>query len=244
MADAPLLNKLQLRPGQSMVVLDAPDEYYDFLVSALPGVACTTAAIGDFDAVFMFAQLAEDLVMHVKTAVKLLKTDALFWIAYPKQNGDVETNLTRDIGWDVVNQAGWQSVQQVSLDDAWSILRFKPANEDANTIEAQYPEAKARLRPIYDRLVELAYSFGRDVTLGVRKSYVTLNREKQFALIQPSTQTRLDLGLKLKGKSTTERFKEARNFGSGSITHKVGLTSVNDVDEELVAWMREAYQQR
>ncbi|KAA3659689.1 MAG: hypothetical protein DWQ04_21555 [Chloroflexi bacterium] len=244
MADTPLVKKLQLKNGQSMVVLEAPNGYYEHLVSLLPDVACTTAAIGDFDAVFMFAQWAEDLVMHVRTAVKLLKPEAIFWIAYPKQTGDVETDLTRDIGWGILNRLGWAPVRQISLDDTWSVLRFRPANEDAKKVDAQYPDAKAKLRPIYDQLAELATSLGSDVTLNVRKSYVAFVRTKQFALIQPTTKTRVDLGLKLKGKPTTERFKEAKNFGSGSITHKVGLTSRKDIDDEIIAWMQEAYDQQ
>ncbi len=244
MADTPLLNKLQLKAKQSMVILEAPDGYYEYLVSLLPDVSCTTAAIGDFDAVFMFAQWSEDLVMHVRTAVKLLKPDAILWVAYPKQGGDLETDLTRDVGWGILNTIGWAPVRQISLDDTWSVLRFKPANEDAKKVDAQYPDAKAKLRPIYDRLAELALSFGSDVTLTVRKNYVTFSRENQFALIQPTTKNRIDLGLKLKDKPTTNRFKAAKNFGSGSITHKVGLTSRKDIDDELIAWVQEAYDQQ
>jgi len=244
MADTPLFKKLQLKANQSMVVLEAPEGYYEHLVSLLSDVACTTAAIGDFDAVFMFAQWAEDLVMHVRTAVKLLKPEAILWIAYPKKESDVETDLTRDVGWGYLNQLGWAPVRQISLDDTWSVLRFKPANEDVKKVDAQYPDAKAKLRPIYDRLAELAISFGSDVTLTVRKSYVAFSRENQFALIQPSTKNRVDLGLKLKGKPTTSRFKAAKNFGSGSITHKVGLTSRKDIDDELITWMLEAYNQQ
>lgn len=241
MTDSSLLKKLQLKAGQSLVVLKAPNGYYEHLVASLPDVACTTAAIGDFDAVFLFAQWAEDLVMHVRTAVKLLKPNALFWIAYPKTSGDLETDLTRDKGWGVVKKAGWLAVRQVSLDETWSVLRFKPADEDHNTVNAQYPESKAHLRPIYDRLVELAQSFGSDVTLGVRKNYVAVSRGKQFAVIRASTKNRVDLGLKLKDKPTTERLKEAGSFGSGSITHKVGLTSAKEVDAEVAAWLQEAY---
>ncbi len=244
MADTPLLNKLQLKAKQSMVVLKAPEGYYEYLVSLLPEVSCTTAAIGDFDAVFMFAQWSEDLVMHVRTAVKLLKPDAILWIAYPKPNSKLETDLTQDSGWGFLTQIGWAPMRQISLDDTWSVLRFNPANEDIKKVDAQYPDAKAKLRPIFDRLAELATSFGSDVTLTVRKSYVAFNRENQFALIQPSTKNRIDLGLKLKDKPTTNRFKAAKNFGSGSITHKVGLTSRKDIDDELIAWMREAYEQQ
>jgi len=69
-------------------------------------------------------------------------------------------------------------------------------------IDAQYLGAKAGLRPIYESLVEVVNGFGRDVEISPKKSYVSLRRNKQFALVQPSTKDRLDVGINLKGKKT------------------------------------------
>ena len=66
-------------------------------------------------------------------------------------------------------------------------------------------------------------------------------RKKQFALIKPATKTRIDLGLKLKGKATTNRLENSGPFGA-MCTHRVRLTTVEEVDSELISWLKEAYE--
>ena len=67
---------------------------------------------------------------------------------------------------------------------------------DAELIAAQY-EKKPNLNPLYDRLVMEANEFGKDIKVAPKKAYVSLRRARQFAIIQPSTKTRMDLGLNL-----------------------------------------------
>ena len=109
-------------------------------------------------------------------------------------------------------------------------------------IDAQYSGKKAELRPIYKRISEIVRQLGDDVKLAPRKTYVAFARKKQFALIAPSTNTRVDLGLKLPGKPFTNRLADGTNFGSGSISHKVALTGLDDVDQQVVDWLTEAYE--
>jgi hypothetical protein len=111
-------------------------------------------------------------------------------------------------------------------------------------LAAQYAGSKAGLRPIYDRLVEAVRSLGDDTRLDPRNTMVSLIRKRQFGLIQPSTRTRVDLGLRLPGIDPTERLQPAGNLGSDLITHRVALTSPEDVDEELLGWLRAAYDAR
>jgi hypothetical protein len=65
---------------------------------------------------------------------------------------------------------------------------------------------------------------------------------RQFGLIQASTKSRIDLGLKLPGVAPTERLQAAGNFGSGQITHRVALTSEVEVDDEVLGWLKAAYE--
>jgi hypothetical protein len=69
---------------------------------------------------------------------------------------------------------------------------------------------------------------------------VSLRRNKQWALVQPSTATRLDVGLVLKGKPITTRLEASGSFNA-MVTHRVRLASVAEVDAELIGWMKEAY---
>ena len=111
-------------------------------------------------------------------------------------------------------------------------------------IDRQYAGAKAELRPIYERLAAFIAGLGEDVVPGPRGTYVSYGRPKQFALIQPSTRTRIDVGLRLPGAAPTERLLDSGSFGSGNITHRVALGAPEEVDAELEGWLRDAYEAR
>ena len=113
-----------------------------------------------------------------------------------------------------------------------------PGSDDA--IDAQYSGAKATLRPIYDALVAAISGFGADVEFSPKKAYVSLRRSKQFGLIQPSTATRVDLGLVLKGVEPAGRLEAAGSFNA-MVTHRVKLGSVAEVDAQVTGWLRRAY---
>ena len=79
-------------------------------------------------------------------------------------------------------------------------------------IAGQYSGAKGGLRPIYEALIEQIAEFGDEVVVSPKKAYVSLRRKKQFGLIQPSTKTRVDVGLNLKGVEPTERLENVGEF--------------------------------
>ena len=83
--------------------------------------------------------------------------------------------------------------------------------------------------------------FGSDVEAASNKTYVSLRRNKQFAIVQASTKTRVDLGLNLKGVESTERLEGGVVFG-GICTHKVRLSEASEADEEVVSWLKQAYE--
>lgn len=113
--------------------------------------------------------------------------------------------------------------------------------DDADLLAMQYSKGKEGLKPIYDKLVAEVSKFGADIELVPKKANVSLRRKKQFALIQPSTKTRIDLGLKLPGKALTDRLLNSGSFGT-MCSHRVQLTAVDQVDSEVVAWLQEAYE--
>ena len=106
-------------------------------------------------------------------------------------------------------------------------------------IEAQYAGAKSAVRPIHDAIVAAVQTFGNDVTFSPKKAYVSLRRTKQFGMIQPSTASRVDLGLILKGESAERRLELSGSFNA-MFTHRVRVGSVAEVDEELIGWLKQA----
>lgn len=115
----------------------------------------------------------------------------------------------------------------------------EPAGDDL--VAAQYAGPKADLKPIYDALVARIETFGDDVELAPKKAYVSLRRSKQFGLIQPSTKTRLDVGINLKGDDPTERLEASGSFNA-MVSHRVRVTEAAQVDDEIVGWLKEAYE--
>jgi len=107
-------------------------------------------------------------------------------------------------------------------------------------VEAQYAGPKAALRPIYDALIAQVRQFGNDIEISPKKSYVSLRRSKQFALIQPSTAARLDVGINLKGQPPAARLEASGSFNA-MVSHRVRLSSAAEVDAELAGWLRKAY---
>ncbi len=112
---------------------------------------------------------------------------------------------------------------------------------DDDLVASQYTGGKAALRPIHDRLVAAVQKFGADVELAPKKAYVSLRRSKQFGLIQPSTATRVDVGLVLKGVPVKGRLEAAGSWNS-MVTHRVRVTSAAEVDKELLGWLKKAYE--
>ena len=111
------------------------------------------------------------------------------------------------------------------------------ATSDDDLVEAQYAGPKAALRPLYDAVVSAVREFGDDVEVSPKKASVSLRRSKQFALVEPVSAKRLQLGINLKGAVPTDRLKAA----TGMCTHKVSVTTIDEVDAELLGWLRQAY---
>jgi Domain of unknown function (DUF5655)/Domain of unknown function (DUF4287) len=101
-----------------------------------------------------------------------------------------------------------------------------------------YSGPKASLRPIHDKLMSAIAKFG-DFEVAPKKTYLSLRRKKQFAMIGPATNTRVEVGLNMKGIEKTERLTA---LPAGQMCqYKVKLTDAKEVDSELINWIRQAY---
>jgi hypothetical protein len=116
-----------------------------------------------------------------------------------------------------------------------------PAGEAASDdiVGTLYAGAKADLRPIHEKLMAAIDELG-PFEIAAKKGYVSLRRKKQFATVGPPTKTRVDVGLNVKGIQATERLTELPP--GGMCQYRVSLTEANEVDGELMAWIRQAYE--
>ena len=112
----------------------------------------------------------------------------------------------------------------------------EPAGDDL--VAAQYAGPKAALRPIYDAVEKYVKTLGKDVELAPKKAAVSIRRSKQFALVGPATKTRVDLGVNLKGVEPTGKLEA----WGGMVTHRVRLEKPADLDKQVKAWLKQAYE--
>ncbi|MFK8016559.1 MAG: DUF4287 domain-containing protein [Gammaproteobacteria bacterium] len=122
------------------------------------------------------------------------------------------------------------------------VVKFRDSGTQStdDLVDAQYAGAKSDLKPIYDALVKAVQGFGSDVELAPKKAYVSLRRKKQFGLIQPSTKTRVDVGMNLGAAKSTKRLEKSGSFNA-MVSHRVRIESVDDIDQQLIGWLKKAY---
>ncbi|KXI27287.1 DUF5655 domain-containing protein [Paraglaciecola hydrolytica] len=122
-------------------------------------------------------------------------------------------------------------------------LKFREADAGSSNAEdlvaLQYKD-KENLHPIYAALHEFISGLADDVEVAPKKAAVSFRRKRQFALVQPSTKTRIDLGLKFNDRAVAGRLESSGPFGT-MCTHRVQLTDVSQVDAELFTFIQDAY---
>lgn len=151
---------------------------------------------------------------------------------------------------------------------SWLMEQFKLGYGDANTVvhcmgqplpalgEAEAPQApwaaeaggdaadklyvgpKAHLRPVHDAVMAVVRGFGPFET-APKKTYLSLRRQKQFAMLGPATKDLVEIGLNAKGLPEHPRLKQLPPGGMCQATTRIG--SPAEVDATLKAWLRQAF---
>ena len=124
-----LLKKLRMQAGQRVLILNAPPGYVESLEDLPEGVEVSEQAGGKFDFVHLFVKDSAELDQLRSAATGAVEYDGLLWISYPKKSAKVDTDLTRDVLWELMGDTGLRPVTQVSVDKVWSAMRFRPADE-------------------------------------------------------------------------------------------------------------------
>jgi hypothetical protein len=110
-------------------------------------------------------------------------------------------------------------------------------------VEEQYAGKKAALRPIYDKLLQLAFSMGKEAKACPCKTIVPLYRKHVFAQIKPTTNTRVDLGLALGKTKAPKRLVLTGGLEKGDrLTHRIPIAKLSEIDDEVKRWLKKAYE--
>jgi len=139
------------------------------------------------------------------------------------------------------HQLGHVTAQMVAAEAEGQRFGQEYDNPDA-LLDAMFSGPKAALRPLLDELLKLARKLGKDVKVSPRKTFVTLSRKRQFAVVKPATRTRIDLGLALGDTKGAGRLAQVRGRDSDDrITHRIPVSSRAGIDAELKQWLKKAY---
>jgi hypothetical protein len=110
-------------------------------------------------------------------------------------------------------------------------------------VEKMFSGPRADLRPTYDALITLARKLGEDVKVCPCQTIIPLFRYHVFAQIKPTTQTRIDLGLALRDAKVPKRLIDTGGLAKKDrITRRIEITSAADIDDEVMRWMKTAYE--
>lgn len=116
------------------------------------------------------------------------------------------------------------------------------AAENSDDLITDQYKGKENLKPWYDKIMAEINKFGKDIEIAPKKAYVSLRRKKQFAIIQPSTKDRLDVGLNIKGVAPTGNVEEGSKWNA-MCTHRIRVEDGKTINKELINWIKKAYDQ-
>jgi hypothetical protein len=122
-----VFDKLNLKDEREIVVLDAPASF-EAQLQALRGVKVvrTLGAAESVTFALIFATQKSQVDRSSKLIASKAAGDAILWFAYPKGTSKrFKCDFNRDNGWEVIREAGWDSVRQIAIDTDWSALRFR-----------------------------------------------------------------------------------------------------------------------
>jgi len=120
-----LAKKLKLKPGARAAVIGAPPGYLDRL-GAPSDVEVKSTLDGPLDWVQVFVMTSADLAAIVGPLTRALVPNGQAWISYPKGSSKLQTDLSRDKGWEPLEGSDLMWLSLVSVDDTWSAFGLRP----------------------------------------------------------------------------------------------------------------------
>lgn len=173
--------------------------------------------------------------IQTKTGKTLDELAALVKASGLTKHGEIRDMLKRDLG--LGHGDANTLVHTVLKSDGESAAKASAASM-GDVLDEIYSGPKAALRPIHEKLMSAIGKFG-EFEIAPKKGYVSLRRNKQFAMIGPATKTQVELGLNMKGVAATDRLIALPP--GGMCQYKVRLGQEIEVDADVIQWMKTAY---
>lgn len=124
MSESQLAKKMKLKAGQRAAVIHPPEGYLDELLPA--GMQVSDSLAGKFDWIQIFVLNKAELQALAPQAIAALEPQGLLWISFPKGSSKLQSDLTRDRGWEVLEGSDLKWINLVSVDANWSAFSLRP----------------------------------------------------------------------------------------------------------------------
>ena len=155
-----LVKKLKLKDNTEVVALNVPSTFKQTLGGLPAGVSIRTTPRKENDFIMLFVKDRAGLEKEFLEAVKTLNPGGLIWIAYPKTSSKMQTDLSRDKGWESLEKYDMQRLSLISFDDNWSafLMRNAPQKEqskasgDYHSLVTAYIDTKNKTVTVPDDL--------------------------------------------------------------------------------------------
>jgi len=139
-----LAQKLKIKEGYTLLTINAPADFQKALAPLPPGVKISTSA-KEYNQVHWFVKNKAEMEKELNDVLKLVKDDVTCWIYYPKGTSKIQTDLTRDKGWDALLKHDFQWLSLISFNDTWSAFAMR-----SKTDPDKKKEAKTKEREIFN----------------------------------------------------------------------------------------------
>jgi len=137
MPESALAKKMKLKSNLKAAVINAPENYVEALRH---NTALSPTLNGKFDWIQIFVRNKAELDALAPKAVKALKPESRLWISFPKGTSKIQTDLTRDKGWDVLRDLDLKWINLVSVNETWSAFALRPYREGEKKLSFQLGE--------------------------------------------------------------------------------------------------------
>lgn len=129
MEENKLVRKLRVKPGHRVLIVNAPGNYTELLEPLPPETTFFISPEGTFDGVHLFVINSGELQRDLAWLQEHLRPDSIFWIIYPKKSSAMISDLEMNQSWDETKKYGLAGVAAVAINETWTALRFRPADQ-------------------------------------------------------------------------------------------------------------------
>lgn len=126
MPESTLAKKMKLKANSKAAVINAPENYVDMLKH---DTALSPTLNGKFDWIQIFVRNRTELEALAPKAARALRPESMLWISFPKATSKIQTDLTRDKGWESLQTLDLKWLTLVSVTETWSAFALRPYKE-------------------------------------------------------------------------------------------------------------------